>query len=109
MKTLRIEKALRLYGADLSEEYTPLHAGLGRWIVFNRRDFIGREALLRVQEYGLRQRWVGLSLQSEMAAATGDKGYSIGDVAALRGERVSGSEAGEDRGSLLPGEPEVGH
>jgi aminomethyltransferase len=109
MQSLRIEKALPLYGADINEDYTPFHAGLGRWIVFNRRDFIGREALLKVQEYGLRQRWVGLTLQSEMPAATGDKVYSIGDVATFREKQFTGSEAGEYRDTLLPSEHEVGH
>jgi aminomethyltransferase len=109
MQSLRIEKALPLYGADINEEYTPFHAGLGRWIVFNRRDFIGREALLQVQEHGLRQRWVGLTLQSEMPAAMGDKVYSIGDVATFREKRFTGSEAGEYRDTLVPSEHEVGH
>src|SRR3712207_2333154 len=50
MQSLRIEKALPLYGPDISEEYTPFHVGLERWIQFNKRDFIGREALLGLQE-----------------------------------------------------------
>jgi aminomethyltransferase len=54
MQSLRIEKGLPLYGPDISEQDTPFHVGLGRWVRFDKRDFIGREALLRVQERGLR-------------------------------------------------------
>src|SRR5215217_7929279 len=43
MQSLRIEKSLPLYGPDISEEYTPFHVGLGRWVRFEKRDFVGRE------------------------------------------------------------------
>ena len=35
MQSLRIKKALPLYGPDISEEYTPFHVGLDRWIRFD--------------------------------------------------------------------------
>jgi aminomethyltransferase len=108
MQSLRIEKALPLYGADISEEYTPFHLGLDRWISFGKRDFVGREALLRVQEQGLQQRWVGLILQSEAPAAANDKIYAIGDVATFKEKRFSGAEAGEHKDTLLPGEQQIG-
>ncbi|MDP9475267.1 MAG: aminomethyltransferase family protein, partial [Actinomycetota bacterium] len=44
MQSLRIEKAFPLYGPDIDESRTPFHVGLGRWIRFDKRDFIGREA-----------------------------------------------------------------
>ncbi len=53
MQSLRLEKAFPLYGNDISEERTPFHMGLDRWIRFDKRDFVGREALLRVQEQGI--------------------------------------------------------
>jgi aminomethyltransferase len=109
MQSLRIEKALPLYGPDISEEYTPFHVGLGRWIRFEKRDFIGREALLRVQEEGLEHRWVGLTLESEVPAPAGAKVYSVGDVATFREMMETGAEAGEYEDRLLPGERQVGH
>ncbi len=109
MQSLRIEKALPLYGPDISEEYTPFHVGLDRWIRFDKRDFIGREALLRVQERGLEKRWVGLTLDSEVPAAAGDKIYAIGDVATFREIVETGAEAGEHEDELLPGERQVGY
>jgi aminomethyltransferase len=109
MQSLRIEKALPLYGPDISEEYTPFHVGLGRWIRFEKRDFMGREALLRVQEEGLEHRWVGLTLESEVPAPAGAKVYSVGDVATFREMMETGAEAGEYEDQLLPGERQVGH
>lgn len=108
MQSLRIEKALPLYGPDISEDVTPFHVGLDRWISFKKRDFIGREALLRVQERGLERRWVGLTLESDVPAAAGDDVYSIADVATFREMIYNGAEAGEYRDELMPGERRVG-
>jgi aminomethyltransferase len=105
---LRIEKTLPLYGPDISEDDNPFHLGLSRWIRFDKRDFIGREALLRVQDRGLDRRWVGLTLESEVPAALGDKIYSVGDVATLREMVETGAEAGEREDAVLPGDRQVG-
>jgi aminomethyltransferase len=109
MQSLRIEKGYPLYGPDISEEYTPFHVGLGRWIRFDKRDFIGREALLRVQEVGLEHRWVGQTLESEVPAPAGAKVYSVGDVATFREMMETGAEAGEYEDRLLPGDRQIGH
>jgi aminomethyltransferase len=52
--TLRLEAALALYGNDIDESTNPFEAGLG-WTVTpdDGADFVGREALLRVQEAGV--------------------------------------------------------
>ena len=108
MQSLRIEKSLPLYGPDISENDNPFHVGLSRWIRFDKRDFIGREALLRVQDRGLDRRWVGLTLESEVPAALGDKVYSVGDIATLRETVETGAEAGEKEDAVLPGDRQVG-
>src|ERR671916_193114 len=108
MQSLRIEKALPLYGPDISEDDTPFHVGLSRWVRFGKRDFVGREALLRLQEVGLDRRWVGLTLESEVPAASGAKVYSVGDVATFREMIETGAEAGEYEDSVMPGDRQVG-
>jgi aminomethyltransferase len=108
MHTLRVEKALPLYGPDISEDVTPFHVGIGRWIRFDKRDFIGREALLRVQERGLDRRWTGLVLESEMPAAAGANVYGISDVATFRDVVETGPEAGEDEDEFMPSDRRVG-
>ena len=108
MQSLRIEKALPLYGPDISEDDTPFHVGLSRFIRLEKRDFVGREALLRLQERGLDRRWVGLTLESEVPATAGAKVYSVGDVATFREAIETGAEAGEYEDALMPGERQVG-
>jgi aminomethyltransferase len=108
MQTLRLEKAYPLYGNDISEQITPFHVGLDRWIRFDKREFVGREALLRVQERGLDQRWVGLVLQSELPAPVSARVWSIGQVATTEERMFSGPESGASKDKAQPGE-EVGH
>src|SRR3712207_1033433 len=108
MQSLRIEKSLPLYGPDISENDTPFHVGLSRWVRFGKRDFVGREALLRLQERGLDRRWVGLTLESEVPAASGAKVYSVGDVATFREMIETGAEAGEYEDAVMPGDRQVG-
>lgn len=57
LDSLRLEKAYRHWGHDLTDEDSPLEAGLGFVVKFDKPGgFIGREALLRQQERGLRRR-----------------------------------------------------
>jgi aminomethyltransferase len=72
--TLRLERALPLYGHELSEETTPLEAGLS-WVVrFGKLDFIGRAALLRQRERGVTRKLVGLMMT---APGIPRQGYAI--------------------------------
>jgi aminomethyltransferase len=54
--SLRLEVALALYGNDIDATTNPFEAGLG-WVVSldDGADFIGREALLRIHEGGVRR------------------------------------------------------
>ena len=53
LDSMRLEKAYRLWGSDMSADYTPLEAGMSRFVDFEKGDFIGRDALLRQRERGL--------------------------------------------------------
>ena len=59
--TLRLEARFCLYGNDIDETTNPLEAGL-RWTVNLEREFLGREALLKVSEEGLRRRLAGFKM-----------------------------------------------
>lgn len=96
MQSLRIEKAFPLAGPDIDGTQTPFEVGLHRWIRFDKRDFIGRDALLYAQDRGLDQRWVGLVLDGDAPAANGDPIYSVADIATFREKMFTGSEAGEE-------------
>ena len=58
--SLRLEMGYPLNGNDLSEERTPIEAGLGFFVDLQKGDFIGRDALLRQKEQGLSHKLVAL-------------------------------------------------
>lgn len=63
LNSLRIEKAYRFWGYDIGDEDTPLEAGLGFAVAWDKPGgFIGREALLRLRETGLQRRLVVFSV-----------------------------------------------
>jgi 4-methylaminobutanoate oxidase (formaldehyde-forming) len=64
LNALRMEKAYRHWGHDITDEDTPLEAGLGFAVRMNKPGgFIGREALLRQKQEGLKQRLVQFLLK----------------------------------------------
>ena len=64
LNSLRMEKAYRHWGHDISDEDTPLEAGLQFAIAWNKPGgFVGLEALERQREEGLRRRLVALALE----------------------------------------------
>lgn len=103
MQSLRIEKAYPLYGPDIDETRTPFELGLSEWIRFDKREFVGREALLQLQDIGVQERWVGMELAAEAPAATGDPIFSVANIDTLREEILAGSEAGEEFDLEQPG------
>lgn len=105
MHTLRLEKALPLYGPDISRSETPFHVGLDRWIRFDKRSFVGRDALLKVQERGPDRRWVGLRLDADAPASPKAPVHAIADIDAIREETLSGPRAGEPEERVRPGTP----
>ncbi len=65
LNALRMEKAYRHWGHDITDEDTPLEAGLGFAVRMDKPGgFIGREALLKQKEDGLKQRLVQFLLKS---------------------------------------------
>ena len=63
LDSLRIEKAYRHWGHDITDKDTPLEAGLGFAVKFDKPGgFIGREALLKAGEAGLAKRMLQFRL-----------------------------------------------
>ena len=60
--TLRLEAGYCLYGHELDEQSNPLEARLGWTIKFDKGDFIGRDALLKIKEQGLERKLIGVEL-----------------------------------------------
>lgn len=81
--TLRLEKGFPLYGQELDEETTPLEARLGWVVKLGKGPFVGREALVRQKETGVRRRLVGLELTG---AGIARHGHAI-----MAGDRQTGA------------------
>jgi dimethylglycine dehydrogenase len=62
MDSLRLEKSYRMWGQDLTIEYSALEAGLERFVRLDKGDFTGRDALLRQREAGVPQEFVTLEV-----------------------------------------------
>lgn len=70
----------------MSADWTPLQAGMERFVDFDKGDFTGREALLKQQEEGIPSRLTGMVLDSGPLDAHGfepvlSQGEIIGYVA----------------------------
>jgi 4-methylaminobutanoate oxidase (formaldehyde-forming) len=62
LDSCRIEKAFRHFGHDITDEDHVLEAGLGFAVRLNKQGFVGREAVLRKQEAGLKRRMLQFKL-----------------------------------------------
>jgi aminomethyltransferase len=60
--TLRLEAGMCLYDNDIDENTSPLEARLGFVVKFEKTNFIGKAALLRQREAGLRRKRVGIRM-----------------------------------------------
>jgi aminomethyltransferase len=61
--SLRLEMGYALYGNDLDEARTPLEAGLAWVTKLDKGDFVGRDALRRQKEEGVKVRLAGFKLR----------------------------------------------
>ena len=77
--TLRLEAAMRLYGNDIDETVTPLEAGLG-WIVgWNKTGFNGEAALREQHARGAGRRLVGFEMIEPGIARQGHQVFAGDD------------------------------
>ena len=72
--TLRFEVGLPLYGDELTDELTPLEAGLGFFAKLDKENFIGKDALVKQKTEGLTRKVVGIELKDK---AIPRHGYEI--------------------------------
>lgn len=68
--SLRLEKGYRLWGQDIHTEHTPLEAGLG-WAVRWDKDFQGKEALEAQREHGVTERLACMTFDDDRTVVMG--------------------------------------
>ena len=82
--TLRFEVGLPLYGDELTEEISPVMAGLSMFVKFDKPEFIGKEALLKQKTEGVGKKLVGIELADRAIPRHGytvlKDGQPIGEV-----------------------------
>ena len=61
--TLRFEVGLPLYGDELTDDLSPIEAGLGMFVKVEKGDFIGKEAVARQKAEGVSRKIVGIELE----------------------------------------------
>jgi aminomethyltransferase len=77
--TLRLEMGYSLYGSEMDETRTPPEAGL-MWITkLKKNDFIGRDAIVRAVEKGVRERIVGFELTARGVPRPGHRIFAAGE------------------------------
>jgi glycine cleavage system aminomethyltransferase T/glycine/D-amino acid oxidase-like deaminating enzyme len=128
---LRLEKGYRMWGTDMTTEHDPYEAGLAFAVKLEKGDFVGREALLRRKEKGLRRKLSCLLLDDPGVVVMGSEpvyyegrevgyvtsaayGYSIGQSIAYawlppglseEGKGVEIEYFGERHGATVAEEP----
>lgn len=60
--TLRFEVGLPLYGDELTDELSPIEAGLGMFVKLDKEEFIGKEAVAKQKAEGVSRKIVGIEL-----------------------------------------------
>jgi len=88
--TLRLEAGYALYGHELDEDTTLFEANLGWICKLEKGDFIGRDALVKQRQDGLRKKLVGFEMTDRGIARDG---YAIWIEDAVAGRVTSGSPA----------------
>lgn len=75
--TLRLEMGFALYGNDIDKDTNPLEARLGWLTKLDKGEFIGREALVKVKEEGLKRKLIGFTVDDKRSIPR--SGYTIMD------------------------------
>jgi 4-methylaminobutanoate oxidase (formaldehyde-forming) len=83
--SMRLEKGYRVWGSDITPDDNPYEAGLGFAVKPDKGDFIGRDALVRVKQEGVRRKLCALVLSGEAGVIYGSEpvcadGLVVGSV-----------------------------
>ncbi|MBS1709598.1 MAG: glycine cleavage system aminomethyltransferase GcvT [Armatimonadetes bacterium] len=78
--TLRVEAGLPLYGHELSDDMSPLWAGLG-WVISKTKDFVGSQHYAAEREAGIRKKLLGIKMDGRRIPPIGAEVTVDGSVA----------------------------
>ena len=85
--TLRFEVGLPLYGDELTDEISPIMAGLGMFVKLDKPEFIGKEAVAKQKAEGVEKKIIGIELEGR---AIPRHGYEVDVDDQVVGEVTTG-------------------
>jgi glycine cleavage system T protein len=80
LDTLRIEKGYLYWSGDITSEDNPYEARLNFFVDLDKGDFIGREALLKIRNQGLRTRLCAVTMDANNNLYGGESVYVNGRI-----------------------------
>jgi aminomethyltransferase len=86
--TLRLEMGYALYGHEISESIAPIESIAAWTIKWNKEDFLGKKALLKLKESPSKRMEYGIVLKDKGIAR---EGYAVYDQKGLIGKVTSGT------------------
>jgi len=89
--TLRTEVCYPLYGHELDETTTPIEAGVGFFVAFDKGDFLGRSVLAEQKANGVKKKCVAFKMTEKSAPPR--PVYPIWANGAAVGQVVSGTQS----------------
>ena len=92
--TLRTEVCYPLYGHELDEQTTPIEAGVGFFVAFDKGDFNGRTVLARQKAEGTSRKLIAFKMTGRSAPPRPHyEIWSSGSESSRLGEVVSGTQS----------------
>ena len=92
--TLRTEMCYPLYGHELDEETTPLEAGLGFFVAMDKSEFVGKSALVKQKQEGIRKKLVAFTMTGKTPPPRPHYDiWSTGEGYSKVGQVVSGTQS----------------
>jgi dimethylglycine dehydrogenase len=78
LNSLRLEKGFGIWSREFSRDYTPRMSGLDRFIAYDKKDFIGRDAALHERGAVAPKRLITLNIDSPNEDASGYEPIWVG-------------------------------
>ena len=85
----RIEGGVLDYGSDILVDNNPLELGMDRLIDFDKADFIGKAALEKIRDEGVKRKMVGVFMDGEIFQKNNEHRWPVFDHAKKVGEVTS--------------------
>ena len=105
--SLRLERGFRHWPSDIDPDCTPLETGLGFAVKFDKKEFLGKEALLKQKEEGLKRKLVMFTINDpEPLIYHYEAIYRNGELAGYNTHGAYGHFVGASVGMCLLSNPE---